>query len=296
MEGGLKMTAQKQVSISDYSPASETAWCPGCGNFGILRAVNKALTDLQIAPHEVLMVSGIGQAAKLPHYTRANVFNGLHGRPLPAAVAAKIVNTSLHVIAESGDGDAYGEGGNHFVHTMNRNPNLTYLVHNNQVYGLTKGQASPTTDLGFTTKMNPEGAWVALHPLAVAVACDCSFVARGFAGDIDYLAGLIEQGITHKGFALIEILQPCVSFNKKNTYSWYSERVYKVEDETGYNPEDRVAAFGKSLEWGDKIPVGVIYRHDRQTFDEYVGVAGQPPVVSEKPAARQIGSLIEAFT
>ncbi|MEN8614838.1 thiamine pyrophosphate-dependent enzyme [Dehalogenimonas sp. THU2] len=286
---------KEKVTIDDYSPASESAWCPGCGNFGILRSVDKALVGLQLAPHEVLMVSGIGQAAKLPHYTRANVFNGLHGRPLPAALAAKMVNTDLVVIAESGDGDAYGEGGNHFLHTVNRNPNLTYLVHNNQVYGLTKGQASPTTDLGFTTKMNPDGAWVAMHPLAVAVACDCSFIARGFAGDIEHLADLIAQGVKHKGFALIEILQPCVSFNKKNTYDWYRERVYKLEDEKGYDPGDRAAAFQKALEWGDKIPTGVIYRNERETFDEYVGVAGQSPVMKEKLDPKSITGLLKDF-
>ena len=209
------MVAEQKVDVKEYNPDSESAWCPGCGNFGILRSVDKALVDLGLHPHQVLLVSGIGQSSKLPHYTHANVFNGLHGRPMPTATAAKLVNRELNVIVISGDGDAYGEGGNHFMHAMNRNSDLTYLVHNNQIYGLTKGQASPTTDLGLTTNLNPQGAWHAMRPLAVAVACDCSFVARGFSADIDHLAGLIEQGVKHKGFALIEILQPCVTFNKK---------------------------------------------------------------------------------
>ncbi len=289
------MPAKRKVDIKEYAPASESAWCPGCGNFGILRSVGKALVNLKLEPHQVLLVSGIGQAAKLPHYTRANVFNGLHGRPMPAAVAAKIANRELTVITISGDGDAYGEGGNHFMHAMNRNSDLTYLVHNNQVYGLTKGQASPTTDLGFTTKLNPDGAWHALRPLAVAVACDCSFVARGFAGDIEHLAGLIEQGVKHKGFALIEILQPCVSFNKKNTYQWYQERVYKLED-TKYDPTDLCAAFQKALEWGDKIPIGVIYRHERETFEDYVSVNQEPSLVKQPIDPLIIAKLLDSFT
>ena len=136
------MPDEQNVDIQEYAPGSESTWCPGCGNFGILRSVNKALVTLGLHPHQVLLVSGIGQSGKLPHYTRANVFNGLHGRPMPAAVAAKVANRELNVIVISGDGDGYGEGGNHFMHAMNRNSNLTYLVHNNQVYGLTKGQAS----------------------------------------------------------------------------------------------------------------------------------------------------------
>jgi 2-oxoglutarate/2-oxoacid ferredoxin oxidoreductase subunit beta len=289
------MPDKPKVDIKEYAPGSESAWCPGCGNFGILRSVNKALVNLGLHPHQVLLVSGIGQSGKLPHYTSANVFNGLHGRPMPAAVAAKVANRELNVIVISGDGDGYGEGGNHFVHAMNRNSNLTYLVHNNQVYGLTKGQASPTTDLGFTTKLNPDGTWHALRPLAIAVACDCSFVARGFAADIDHLAGLIEQGVKHKGFALIEILQPCVSFNKKNTYEWYQERVYKLED-TQYNPTDHCGAFQKALEWGDHIPIGVIYKHEREVFEDYLGVSQQEPLVKQNLDPSAVGVLFDSFT
>lgn len=289
------MADEQYVDIKEYTPGSESAWCPGCGNFGILRSVNKALVTLGLHPHQVLLVSGIGQSGKLPHYTRANVFNGLHGRPMPAAVAAKVANRELNVIVISGDGDGYGEGGNHFMHAMNRNSNLTYLVHNNQVYGLTKGQASPTTDLGFTTKLNPDGAWHAMRPLAIAVACDCSFVARGFAADIDHLAGLIEQGVNHKGFALIEILQPCVSFNKKNTYQWYQDRVYKLED-TKYDPTDHCSAFQKALEWGDHIPIGVIYKHEREVFEDYLGVSQQAPLVKQPINPLAIDKLMDSFT
>lgn len=284
-----------KVTMEDYATASTITWCPGCGNFGILRAVRKALVSLQIEPYQVLMVSGIGQAGKFPHYTRCHVLNELHGRPIPAATAAKIVNPELTVIAISGDGDAYGEGGNHFIHSMNRNVDITYLVHNNQVYALTKGQACPTTDLGYTTRMNPQGAWVSLRPLALAVACDCSFVARGFAGEVDHLAKLMEMGIKHRGFALIEVLQPCIIWNNKNTFQWYRQRVYKLEDEVGYDPGDRTAAFNKALEWGDRIPIGVIYQKERPLFEEYIGVSAATPLVRQKIDPLQFRDLMNEF-
>ena len=183
------------ATASDYA-GLQPAWCPGCGNFGILKALNTALIEMGIEPHQVLLVSGIGQAGKLPHYTRGNVFNSLHGRPIPPAIGAKIANSELVVIAVSGDGDAYGEGGNHFLHAARRNHDITYLVHNNQVYGLTKGQASPTSDVGFVTKTTPYGATNPVNPIALAIVSGASFVARGYAGDIDHLASLIRKGIT----------------------------------------------------------------------------------------------------
>ena len=283
------------VTLEDYAPASATTWCPGCGNFGILRAVRKALVDLQLEPNQVLMVSGIGQAGKFPHYTKCNVLNELHGRPIPAATAAKLVNPELTVIAVSGDGDAYGEGGNHFINAMNRNINITYLVHNNQVYGLTKGQASPTSDLGFTTKLNPEGSWVPLRPLAIALACDCSFIARGYAGDVEHLSRLVQSAIKHEGFSLVEILQPCVSWNHKNTFQWYTERVYKLDDKK-YDAGDKTTALNKALEWGDKIPIGILYQKKRPTFEEYTGVIGKTPLVKQKTDPKQFINLLDEFS
>jgi 2-oxoglutarate ferredoxin oxidoreductase subunit beta len=280
------------VTASDYVGLKPT-WCPGCGNFGILRALNKALVELEIKPHQVLMVSGIGQAGKLPHYSQANIFNSLHGRPVPPAIGAKIANTELVVIAVSGDGDAYGEGGNHFLHAMRRNHDLTYLVHNNQVYGLTKGQASPTSDLGFITKTTPYGAAPPINPIAVAIVAGATFVARGFAGEIDHLAELIKQGIQHRGFALIDILQPCVSFNHKNTYSWYQERVYQLGDD--YDPSDRLAALTKAQEWGERIPIGVIYRVTSPTFEEQIPALSQGPLVKQKLEPTKAEPLLSEF-
>ena len=280
------------VIMADFTGLT-SAWCPGCGNFGILNAAKKALVELGTAPHQVLMVSGIGQAGKLPHYVRCNVFNSLHGRPIPPAIGAKIANPELIVVAVSGDGDAYGEGGNHFIHAMRRNHDVTYLVHNNQVYGLTKGQASPTSDAGFITKTTPYGAATPINPIALAIVTGASFVSRGFAGDVEHLTSLIKMGITHRGFALIDILQPCVSFNHRNTYSWYRERVYKLEEESNYDTGDRMAAFGKAQEWGDRIPIGVVYRQERLTFEEQLPALSKGPLVKQEIDPGRIEKLLD---
>ncbi len=281
------------VTGSDYA-GLKPAWCPGCGDFGILRALNRALVEMQIEPYRVLMVSGIGQAGKLPHYTRGNVFNSLHGRPIPPAIGAKIANSELIVIAISGDGDAYGEGGNHFLHAARRNHDITYLVHNNQVYGLTKGQASPTSDVGFITKTTPYGAASPVNPLAVAIVNGASFVSRGFAGDIDHLSNLIKKGIAHRGFALIDILQPCVSFNSKNTFQWYKERTYKLEDEK-YDPGDKRAALDKALEWGDKIPIGVIYEGNLPVYEDQLPALRKGPLVRNEIGPARVETLLAEF-
>jgi 2-oxoglutarate ferredoxin oxidoreductase subunit beta len=282
------------VTLSDYA-GLQPAWCPGCGNFGILKALNKALVELEIEPYQVLLVSGIGQAGKLPHYTRGNVFNSLHGRPVPLAIGAKIANPDLIVIAVSGDGDGYGEGGNHFIHAARRNHDITYLVHNNQVYGLTKGQASPTSDVGFVTKTTPYGAANPVNPISLAIISGASFAARGFAGDAEHLAYLMKRGITHRGFSLIDILQPCVSFNHRNTFQWYHERVYKLEDESGYTPGDKKAALEKALEWGDKIPLGIIYEEDLPVYEEQLPALRRGSPVNQRIDPRHAESLIAAF-
>jgi len=268
------------VTLEDYNNNQTPAWCPGCGDFSILKCLKQALVDLGLSPHQVLIVSGIGQAAKTPHYLRCNVFNGLHGRDIPVAVGAKIANSDLVVIAESGDGDIYGEGGNHFIHNIRRNVNIKVFIHNNQVYGLTKGQASPTSELGMVTRVQVNGVInPPFNPIAVAIALDASFVARSFSGDQEHLIEMMKSAITHNGFAILDILQPCVSFNRINTFQWYKERIYKLDEE--YSPTDRVSAFQKSLEWGDKIPIGVIYKKIRPTYEE------QLPQLKEMPLYRQ---------
>jgi len=247
-------------------------------------------------PNEVLLVSGIGQAAKLPHYVRCNCFNGLHGRALPAAVGAKIANRALTVIVTTGDGDCYGEGGNHLIHNIRRNVDITVIVHDNQIYGLTKGQASPTTDPAYVTRVQPDGVVLeAFHPLEFAVALNAGFVARGFAGETDHLAGLIVEGVNHKGFSLIDVLQPCVTFNKKNTSAWYSERVYKLDGESSYNPEDKAQAYLKAAEWGDKIPIGILYRNNRPSYEEIRGLDKRKPLVEEDISSIDISPLLKEY-
>jgi len=282
------------VTMKDYGNSIPIAWCPGCGNFAILEALKKALVNIGLEPHRVLFVSGIGQAPKLPHYTHGNVFNGLHGRSLPAATGARLANHELVVIGVDGDGGAYGEGVGHLLAAMRRNINMLYMVHNNQVYGLTKGQASPTSDLGFVTKTTPLGASQPLNPLALALASDVSFLARGFAGDIEHLVRLLTMGIEHHGFALIDILQPCVSFNRRNTFQWYRERVYKLEDEK-YDPADKMAALSKAQEWGDRIPIGLIYRNERPVFEEQFPALQKISLVKQKIDPSQFEVLLDEF-
>ncbi len=283
------------ATLQDYAETIEIAWCPGCGNFGILKAVRKALVDMSIEPHQVLFVSGIGQGPKLPHYTRGNVFNGLHGRTVPAATGARIANPELVVIGIDGDGGAYGEGVGHMLAAMRRNIDMTYLVHNNQVYGLTKGQASPTSDAGFVTKTTPKGAPLPENPIALALASDASFVARAFVGDISHLTEVLKEGIRYRGFALIDILQPCVSFNHRNTYKWYRERAYRVDEENGYDPEDKAAAFARAQEWDDRIAVGVLYRKERPAYEGQLAVLSEGPLVRQTLDPRRIEPLLDEF-
>lgn len=273
----------------------DIAWCPGCGNFPILKILKQTLARLGIEPKDVVLVSGIGQAAKIPHYLKTNVFNGLHGRALPPATAIKASNPALTVIAESGDGDMYGEGGNHFIHTIRRNPDITNIVHNNMVYGLTKGQASPTSQKGFVTPVQVNGVFLEpFNPLAVAIALNAGFIARAFTGDIEQTTDILEKAIKFKGYALVDIFQPCVSFNKLNTYQWFKENTYYLED---HDPSDRQKAFEKATE-NDRLPLGIFYNSPQkpsfeENFDLYRDE--QVPLYEREPDMKQLQSLIETF-
>jgi len=273
----------------------DIAWCPGCGNFPILKTLKRALAELQIKPADLVLVSGIGQAAKIPHYLRTNIFNGLHGRALPAATAIKAANPALTVIAESGDGDMYGEGGNHFIHTIRRNPNITNIVHNNMVYGLTKGQASPTSRKGFVTPVQVRGVFLEpFNPLAVAIALDASFVARAFAGDIERTTDILKKAIQHNGYALVDIFQPCVTFNKLNTIQWFKEHTYNLEN---HDPSDRQKAFEKATEI-EKLPLGIFYQSPQKpSFEENTGIyeEKQTPLHERDLNKKELNNLIETY-
>jgi 2-oxoglutarate ferredoxin oxidoreductase subunit beta len=274
----------------------DIAWCPGCGNFPILRTLKQALAELEIDPTKLVLVSGIGQAAKIPHYFKTNIFNGLHGRALPPATAIKAANPSLTVIAESGDGDMYGEGGNHFIHTIRRNPNITNIVHNNMVYGLTKGQASPTSQIGFKTPVQVAGVFLEpFNPIAVAIALDASFVARAFAGDAEQTKEILKKALTHKGYALVDIFQPCVSYNKLNTYQWFKEHCYYLD--SSHDKFDRSKAFEKAID-RERLPLGIFYINpNKATFEENIGIYRQDthPLFERYVDMPRLSALIEKF-
>lgn len=273
----------------------ETAWCPGCGDFVILECLKTALEELGKEPSEVLIAAGIGQAAKTPQYINANAFCGLHGRSLPAAVAAKIANEKMTVIVNTGDGDSYGEGGNHFLHNIRRNVDIAHFVHDNQIYGLTKGQASPTSVIGLKTGIQVDGNFnEPLNPLLLAIASGAGFVARAFTGRREHLVSLMKQAIEYKGYALLDIFQPCVSFNKTNTFAWYNKRVYELD--ASYDYKDKVSAMQKVMEMGDRIPIGLLYLEEKKTYHEKNMVLKQKvPLLDRKTMPDVVSRLIHSY-
>jgi 2-oxoglutarate/2-oxoacid ferredoxin oxidoreductase subunit beta len=271
----------------------DIAWCPGCGNFQIRNSIVDALRELNIDPTNLVLSSGIGQAAKMPQYINTNYFNGLHGRGLPVAVAIKAANPSLTVIAEGGDGDMYGEGGNHFIHNIRRNPDIVHIVHNNMVYGLTKGQASPTSQKDFITPVQVNGVRnEPFNPLAIALSLGATFVARAFSGDTIQTTEIIKQAILHKGYALIDIFHPCVTFNKINTFRWFKNNTYYLDD--SHPRSDFGAAMNIALNM-DSYGLGVIYETtDRKSFEEqlYVYEKDKTPIISRKRDLAAVQALL----
>jgi 2-oxoglutarate ferredoxin oxidoreductase subunit beta len=260
------------AGIMDFNVKEKTQWCTGCGDFAIVGALKQALNDLGIPHHRTVISSGIGCSGKVPHYINVYGFEGLHGRSLPVASGIKLANNRLTVLAMGGDGDGYGIGAGHFVHIMRRNYDMTYIVHNNQIYGLTTGQASPTTQVGMKTKTTPGGVVESqFNPLASAIVGGATFVGRAFAGDIIHLKAMMKEAIAHRGFSLLDVLQPCVTFNKLNTYDFFTKRCYKLSD-AGHDPSERSKALEKAMEdfnsGYEKIPVGVFYKTERPTYED----------------------------
>lgn len=273
--------------LDTYKSEVKPTWCPGCGDFAVLRALQIAIQGLQLEPWNVVIVSGIGCSSNLPHFLATYGFHSIHGRAVPVATGIKLANPGLHVIITGGDGDGYGIGMGHFIHAMRRNLDITYLVMNNQTYGLTTGQASPTSEKGMKTKSTPNVGVIEnpIDPLSLAISAGATYVARTFSGDVKQMAELVKGGVEHKGFALIDCLSPCVTYNKINTYDWFKERVYDLAKE-GHDPSDMKAAFARAIEWPtvqrDRIPLGLFYRAEGvPTYEEL------EPGLEKGPPARQ---------
>ena len=269
------------VQLKEYLGKVKPDWCAGCGDFAVLNALQRAIAELDIAPHNVMIVSGIGCSSNLPGFINTYGFHGLHGRSLPVATGVRFGNHDLTVVATGGDGDGYGIGVGHFIHTCRRNVNMTYIVMDNQTYGLTTGQASPTTEKDIRTKSTPKGSIeMALNPIGLALVTGATYVARGFSGDNLHLAQLIKGAIEHKGFAVVDVFSPCVTYNKHNTYPWFRERVYKLEDER-HDASDFRLAVEKSFEWGARIPLGLFFKVERPTYED------SEPALSGRALAKQ---------
>jgi len=271
------------TEVKDFNSPIRPTWCSGCGNFGILNGLQRALAQIDLDPHQVVIYTGIGCGSKLPDYMKINGFTSLHGRPIPIAQGGHLANHALKAIVIAGDGDTYGEGVGHLIHALRRNMDITIMVQNNRVYGLTKGQYSPTSPQGFTTKTSPgpEGAIDhPVNPIALALAAEATFVGRSWSGDLNHLIDMMVRAIQHEGAALLDIFQPCVTFNSGYSYDYYRDRVYKLEDEEGYDASDCAGAWKKALETEERIPIGVIYRGDGlPTYEE------QAPALADEPLA-----------
>ncbi len=270
-------------------------WCPGCGDFGVVAGIEMALKRLAIPSHNVVIVSGIGCSSNLPHFLSSYGFHGIHGRSMPVAEGIRWANHGLTVIGTGGDGDGFGIGVGHFIHTMRRNVDITYVTMDNEIYGLTTGQASPTSTMGHRTKSTPNGVIEnPIDPIALALASGATYVARGFSGDVKHLTDLVAAGIQHKGFALVDVMSPCVTYNKINTFDFFRQRVYKLES-AGHDPTDIVTAWERSLEWGDKIPIGLFYRTDRPTYEDLEEVLHAGPLVKQPAGIGGNTTLLDEF-
>jgi len=292
-------------SPADYSVQRTPIWCPGCGDYGILEALKRALARLGIPNEKVVIVSGIGCSSQLPHFMKTYGLHGIHGRALPIATGVKLANPDLTVIVVGGDGDGYGIGGNHLIHAARRNVKITYIVSNNQVYGLTTGQASPTTLKGMKTKTTPFGSIdEPVNPLLLALSSGATFVARTFSGDVEHMASIIEKAIMHDGFALIDDLSPCVTFNRVNTYDWFRARVYKLED-VGHDYTNWELAVKRAMEWptmdpAGKIPIGIFYIGNRPEYTsavrKIIGNNDVPARLVKEPSKEDIEYIKSFFS
>ena len=282
-------TTVVELKPKDFKGKVDPDWCPGCGDFGVLNSLQKVCADMGLQPHEIVTISGIGCSSNFPGFFNAYGMHTLHGRALAVGTGVKMANHTLTVIATGGDGDGYGIGGNHFVHTARRNVDITYLVMNNQIYGLTTGQISPSSSIGMKTKSTPFGnVEMPVNPITSAIMNGATFVARGFSGEAKHLQDLMRKAIEHKGFSLIDIFSPCVTFNHDNSYQFFRPRVKKLEDE-GHDASDWKAACEKGLLWGDEIYIGLFLEVDRPSLDQLEPVldSGEPIALREPALTKE---------
>ena len=278
-----------QLTARDFKGKVDPDWCPGCGDFGVLNSLQRAAAELGLRPHEIVTVSGIGCSSNLPGYINTYGAHTLHGRSLAFATGVKMANHELTVIATGGDGDGYGIGGNHFTHTARRNVDLTYVVMNNQIYGLTTGQVSPTSRVGQKTKSTPFGSVeYPINPITSAIMNGATYVARGYSGDVRHLTELIKGGIEHQGFALIDVFSPCVTFNLDNTHNFFKDRIKKLEDE-GHDYGNWAAACEKAMLWGDEIYIGKFFHME----NDKESLTALEPVLRDGPVSKREGGLTE---
>jgi len=284
-------TGTIELKASDFKSGINPDWCPGCGDFGVLNSLQRACAELGLQPHQILTVSGIGCSSNLPGYINSYGMHTLHGRSLAFASGAKLSNHDLTVIATGGDGDGYGIGGNHLTHTARRNVDITYIVMNNQVYGLTTGQVSPTSRLDMKTKSTPFGNVESpINPITSAIMNGATYVARAFSGDIRHTTAIIKGAIEHKGFALVDIFSPCVTFNLDNSNDFFKERVTKLEDQN-HDTGDWKAACEKAIEWGPTINIGLFYQDP-----DSKSLGAREPVLNDGPLSSRTLGITEDQT
>ncbi|MBX5464481.1 MAG: 2-oxoacid:ferredoxin oxidoreductase subunit beta [Clostridia bacterium] len=278
------------ATLEAFKTDEKAWWCPGCGDFGVLSALQKALADLDLEPEKVALVAGIGCSGKIGNYVNSYNLHVTHGRTLPAALGLKLANPTLTVIAAGGDGDAFAIGMSHFAHAVRRNPDVTYIVMDNHIYGLTKGQNSPTSDPGAKSKASPWGnVEQQVHPLSLAISAGATFVAQGFSGNPRQLTRIIEEAIRHKGFSFVNAISPCVTFNRINTYDFYRKSLVDLEQDPEYRANDRAWALRKLLET-DELVTGVVYRDDETlSLEERL-----PGFLEAKPIALRTVEELEA--
>ncbi len=283
------------ITKENLESDSHVNWCPGCGNFAILRALQNSLTELDIPQEKYVLATGIGCHGKLFNYVNMNAFHCIHGRVLPFATGVKLSNHDLTVIGFAGDGDTFDEGFDHFPHAARKNIDIKLFVHDNRVYGLTTGQTSPTSEKGYKSKTTPSGSVAQpINPVLMALSAEASFVARAFVGDLNHLTAMMKAAITHPGYAFVEILQVCFTFNKVNTYKFYRDRVYKL-DEDGHNPEDWEQAVKRSREWGDRIPIGIFYQKARPVYHASLPQLHGGTLVKSRVASEELHGLMKEF-